>query len=814
MNILELENDLKDLSDDQLRGAMQTGSAPQYLVLSEMQRRKQMRDKFTSQQQAQGPQPTIAEEMMGGISQMAPQMSFADGGIVGFAKGGTAKKAEARYKKGEDDATYKNHWTGRDEEPPRKPDVRNPRKYDVGGFIAEHEDFRPEAYWDSGQWSIGYGTPSKEGEKITEEEARRRMEEKIAEAEENVNKLVEVDLKPNQRDSLVSLLYNIGPTQFANSKARARLNEGDYEGFMREAFDPRIGFVKGEEGGDPLPGLVDRRQREKEMFLASADVPRETNEGGITALAVSPPPKEKPGEQPQDYANEPVPQSQQAPKVTAAQGLESLQRSREVEQGDSWFDYIKSILMSQTGAEGLPPGIGRVAMAEGGEVDRDKYMRHPRDRKVDGFMLPNGNGVRTKVKSEYGEETGRKVYDGEGKKKDVKKDEKVKAADGMYIPPEYRRKVVDGVTLYETPTGWKTKDDIYMEERNKDRDERAGDLSGWSEGFRLPSSSNPMGPISPWEPEMPRSPNAFGAPPQQEQPQQGGAPSLMDSLGGLYQGAVDWTFETAIPSIMGARDKAEQYTEDTILPYWDEVFNFSGTKGDGIEEGEFVPPTPVVGVDITGGSQQMPPTMSSNVTVPQSPKLPGEPEAVDEQGRIKDDYIKWLREEAKKGPTGQEKLAEFLMHTGIGMMASNDPSTLRNLGIGGIQGLKAVGEMKSGEAERQKELMAQENLYRRTQATTGSQTDRALRDAINASQMLAKVKGDWEEANRMRLYNLSPQERQAAWEAAISPGGELAEFGAVMRAAQQNAAARGYDFSPIQQQRPASPNVSVERIGG
>ena len=92
MNIVKLQNDLKDLSDRQLLDTMQAGSAPQYLVLSEMQRRKKMRSEAQSKPQ----QPTsVADDIMAppaqpqGLAGMpqVPQVAMASGGIVGFAGG-------------------------------------------------------------------------------------------------------------------------------------------------------------------------------------------------------------------------------------------------------------------------------------------------------------------------------------------------------------------------------------------------------------------------------------------------------------------------------------------------------------------------------------------------------------------------------------------------------------------------------------------------------------------------------------------------------------------------------------------------------
>ena len=120
MNIIEIQDSLKDLPDSALMKEMQapTGSAPQFLVLSELKRRKRMRDDFQRRQNAD--MKTVAEEVVTaagapqeGIMQMsramapnssiaqntgmdmaapvqptqAPQM-MADGGIMKLQRGG------------------------------------------------------------------------------------------------------------------------------------------------------------------------------------------------------------------------------------------------------------------------------------------------------------------------------------------------------------------------------------------------------------------------------------------------------------------------------------------------------------------------------------------------------------------------------------------------------------------------------------------------------------------------------------------------------------------------------------------------------
>lgn len=103
MNIVQLQDQLKNFSQDQLIREMQapSGNTPQYLVLGEIMRRKQMESAVAGQQ---APQATVAEEAVaaagvpqGGISDMAralaPQTDMAQNtGVQAMARGGPVKK--------------------------------------------------------------------------------------------------------------------------------------------------------------------------------------------------------------------------------------------------------------------------------------------------------------------------------------------------------------------------------------------------------------------------------------------------------------------------------------------------------------------------------------------------------------------------------------------------------------------------------------------------------------------------------------------------------------------------------------------------
>jgi hypothetical protein len=62
MNIIELQDNLKNFSEDQLVNEMQTpsGMIPQFLVLSELNRRKRVKDDFAARSAEN--QNTVAQE--------------------------------------------------------------------------------------------------------------------------------------------------------------------------------------------------------------------------------------------------------------------------------------------------------------------------------------------------------------------------------------------------------------------------------------------------------------------------------------------------------------------------------------------------------------------------------------------------------------------------------------------------------------------------------------------------------------------------------------------------------------------------------
>ena len=137
-------------------------------------------------------------------------------------------------------------------------------------LICEFEGKRLVAYDDGvGIWTIGFGTikyPNgvrvKKGDTCTLEQAKEYMRHDLIEFEHTVNSSVKVPLNQNQFDALVSLAYNIGSNAFKSSTLVKKLNTGDYQG----AADQFNVWVNA--GGKRMQGLVNRRDREKLLFLS------------------------------------------------------------------------------------------------------------------------------------------------------------------------------------------------------------------------------------------------------------------------------------------------------------------------------------------------------------------------------------------------------------------------------------------------------------------------------------------------------------------------------------------------------------------
>ena len=144
-------------------------------------------------------------------------------------------------------------------------------------FVISNEDFRSEPYEDgknadgTKRYSIGYGTKSeKNAESIDEDQAMARaqayLEENVYPEIDFIQENAKVPLEPHQITALSSLIFNVGGSQWGESRARKALLAGDFETFKEQAFTGPTAFLT--RNPTLIKGLKNRRAEEVYLFEA------------------------------------------------------------------------------------------------------------------------------------------------------------------------------------------------------------------------------------------------------------------------------------------------------------------------------------------------------------------------------------------------------------------------------------------------------------------------------------------------------------------------------------------------------------------
>jgi GH24 family phage-related lysozyme (muramidase) len=119
--------------------------------------------------------------------------------------------------------------------------------------------FHKKAYWDYGQWSIGYGTKAKEGEVIDKAEAEKRLTSELSSHRSRVEKAVKsagLTVSAHELDALTSFDYNTGKIQtLLAGGTRSKQEIANTMLLYRNA------------DGKRLRGLENRRKAERHLFL-------------------------------------------------------------------------------------------------------------------------------------------------------------------------------------------------------------------------------------------------------------------------------------------------------------------------------------------------------------------------------------------------------------------------------------------------------------------------------------------------------------------------------------------------------------------
>ena len=145
---------------------------------------------------------------------------------------------------------------------PRNPDQLNTISPGLLDFIKQSEGFSDSAYFDNKQLSIGYGTKATSAnESIDEEEAEKRLKKRLASDREKIIEFRDAngyDWGADQINALQSFTYNLGMASLNQVTANGtRTNDQISEAMVK--------YVNAD--GEPLPGLVQRRQREQLAFI-------------------------------------------------------------------------------------------------------------------------------------------------------------------------------------------------------------------------------------------------------------------------------------------------------------------------------------------------------------------------------------------------------------------------------------------------------------------------------------------------------------------------------------------------------------------
>lgn len=134
--------------------------------------------------------------------------------------------------------------------------------YAVAEFIKPWEGFSPVPYiCPAGYWTIGYGQLcAKDHPRITEAQGHAMLMAAVPAYIAHALRLSPL-LTGNRLVAISSFIYNLGPTRYASSTLRKRVNEQDWPGARREMRKWVFG------GGKKLPGLIIRREAEAALLV-------------------------------------------------------------------------------------------------------------------------------------------------------------------------------------------------------------------------------------------------------------------------------------------------------------------------------------------------------------------------------------------------------------------------------------------------------------------------------------------------------------------------------------------------------------------
>ena len=136
-------------------------------------------------------------------------------------------------------------------------------------LVKEFEGCKLNAYLcPANVWTIGYGATGdgiKSGIVWTQQQAESDLTRTLSLIDLALDRLLKKPANQNQKDAMISLIYNIGQSAFKNSTVLRMFNAGNYT----LAADAFLMWNKATVNGEKvvLAGLQRRRVAERELFL-------------------------------------------------------------------------------------------------------------------------------------------------------------------------------------------------------------------------------------------------------------------------------------------------------------------------------------------------------------------------------------------------------------------------------------------------------------------------------------------------------------------------------------------------------------------
>ncbi|QLG46064.1 lysozyme [Costertonia aggregata] len=140
--------------------------------------------------------------------------------------------------------------------------------------IKDWEQLRLKAYkpLPNDRWTIGYGntfyedgTPVRENDVITVEEAEKLLRIILAKFENSVNRYVTSNINQSQFDALVSFAYNVGSHNLKRSTLLRVINYDPND--LKEIERQFMRWVRSK--GRIIKGLINRRKSEFELYASN-----------------------------------------------------------------------------------------------------------------------------------------------------------------------------------------------------------------------------------------------------------------------------------------------------------------------------------------------------------------------------------------------------------------------------------------------------------------------------------------------------------------------------------------------------------------